>query len=100
MDPAFLRRIKYKIRLDPPTVEDYTLIFERMCHFYDLDFPEEIIPYLIDDFYKTKGVPVSSSHPKIIVEHVMAASKYRGIQPRVSMELLNEALESLIVTGF
>jgi len=52
----------------------------------------------MDDFYNKKSVPLAAFHPKFIVEHVMAACKYEGVPPRLSHNLVKEALQNLVVS--
>lgn len=98
MDPAFLRRIHYKLRVDPPTEEDYNAIFRRMCDSHKLELPEEILSYLLKFFYYKNKVPLAAFHPKFIVEHAIACCNYEGIPPRLNLELVRDALENLIVS--
>jgi hypothetical protein len=99
LDAPSLRRIQYKLQIDPPSEEDYETIFRRVCKSYGLEFSKDLVSYLIDDFYNKKGVPLAAFHPKFIVEHVMAACKYEGVLPRLSLTLVKEALQNLVVGG-
>ncbi len=98
MDAPSLRRIPYKLQIDAPSEEDYETIFRRVCKLYGLEFSKDVVSYLMDDLYNKKGVPIAAFHPKFIVEHVMAASKYEGVQPRLSLTLVKEALQNLVVS--
>src|SRR6202008_129259 len=51
MDPAQLRRVHYKMRVDPPTMEEYKEIFRRICEAYGLKFGDDLFAYLINSFY-------------------------------------------------
>ncbi len=97
MDPPSLRRIQYKLQIDPPTEKEYETIFLRVCKLHDLEFPKDLFSYLMDDFYKRNSLPLAGFHPKFIVEHVMAACKYEGVLPHFSHHLLQDALQNLVV---
>jgi predicted ATPase with chaperone activity len=97
MDPPSLRRIPYKLQIDPPTEEEYETIFRRVCKLHDLEFSQDLFSYLMDDFYKNNTLPLAGFHPKFIVEHVMAACKYEGVLPHFSRHLLKDALQNLVV---
>ena len=97
MDPPSLRRIQYKLQIDPPTEKEYETIFLRVCKLHDLEFPQDLFSYLMDDFYKRNSLPLAGFHPKFIVEHVMAACKYEGVLPHFSHHLLQDALQNLVV---
>ncbi len=97
MDPAQLRRIHYKMRISPPTVDEYKEIFQRVCTSYGLEFSEEVLKYLLDSFYIKHKVPFAGFHPKFIAEHVIAACNYIGAQPHITHELLAESMEDMVV---
>jgi predicted ATPase with chaperone activity len=98
MDAALLRRIHYKIRIDPPTVEDYKAIYRTICHLHELEPSEEILTYLLDSFYSNNIMPAMAFHPKFIVEHCITACNYEGIPPRLTMGLVRDALQNLVLT--
>jgi predicted ATPase with chaperone activity len=97
MDLAQLRRVHYKLQVNPPTVEDFTEIFRRICDSYGLEFNEETLAYLLNSFYLKHKVPFAGFHPKFIVEHVIAACHYKGTPPRLSRQVLGDALENMVV---
>ncbi len=98
MDVAFLRRIHYKLRIDPPTVEDYKTIFHRVCEVHRLEVLDHILSYLLTSFYPKNTVTPSAFHPKFIVEHAIAVCNYEGVPPRLTLELVRDALANLITT--
>ncbi len=98
LDAPSLRRIQYKLQIDPPSEEDYETIFRKVCKLYGLEFSKDLLSYLLEDFYNKSGVPLAAFHPKFIVDHVMAACKYEGVRPRLSHNLVKEALQNLVVS--
>ncbi len=97
MDAAQLRRVHYKIKINPPTADEYKEIFQRICDSYGLEFSEEIIAYLLNSFYVKHKVPFAGFHPKFIAEHIIAACNYLGTQPRVTRQLLTDSIENMVV---
>lgn len=97
MDAAQLRRVHYKIKINPPTTDEYKEIFQRVCDSYGLEFSEEIITYLLNSFYAKHKVPFAGFHPKFIAEHIIAACNYLGTQPRVTRQLLTDSIENMVV---
>jgi hypothetical protein len=97
MDPAQLRRVHYKMKINPPTAEEFKEIFERICESYGLPFSEEILAYLLNSFYIKHKIPFAGFHPKFIAEHVIAASNYLGTEPSISRQLLTDALENMVI---
>jgi predicted ATPase with chaperone activity len=99
-DPAFLRRIQYKIRVDPPTIEDYKEIFRRICDLYKLELPEEVVSFIVDSFYPSTQTPVAAYHPKFIVEHAIAACSFENVPPRLTLDLVKDAVENLLIKDY
>jgi len=97
MDPAQLRRVHYKLKVDPPTIEEYKEIFRRICDAYGLEFTEELFAYLLNSFYLKHKVPFAGFHPKFIVEHAIASCNYNGTPPRLTRQLLADALENMVI---
>ena len=97
MDPAQLRRVHYKLKINPPTVDEYREIFRRICDSYGLEFSEEILAYLLNTFYIKHKVPFAGFHPKFIAEHVIAACNYLGTPPNITRQLLADSLENMVI---
>jgi predicted ATPase with chaperone activity len=97
MDPAQLRRVHYKLKINPPTADEYREIFSRICESYGLAFSEDIMAYLLNSFYLKHKVPFAGFHPKFIAEHVIAASNYLGTPPRITRQLLDDSLENMVI---
>ena len=97
MDPAQLRRVHYKMKINPPTEEEYKEIFHRICDSYGLDFSDDIMNYLLESFYLKHKVPFAGFHPKFIAEHVIAACNYLGTTPQITQELLTDSLENMVI---
>jgi predicted ATPase with chaperone activity len=97
MDPAQLRRVHYKMKINPPTEDEFKEIFLRICDSYGLEFPEKIMDYLLESFYRKHKIPFAGFHPKFIAEHVIAACNYLGTPPRITHELLHDSLENMVI---
>jgi DNA polymerase III delta prime subunit len=99
IDEAGLRRIPYKLRVPVPTPTQYEAILSRACAAQGLALPEEVVSYLIQDFYPKSGVPISASHPKFLIDHVIERCRFQGIEPRIDLESIHDAVENLMVEG-
>jgi hypothetical protein len=99
MDEAGLRRIPYKFRVPVPTPTQYEAILTRCCAAQGLALPEEVVSYLIQDFYPKTSVPISASHPKFLVDHVIERCRFQGVEPRIDLESIHDAVENLVVEG-
>ena len=97
MDPAQLRRVHYKMKINPPTVDEFKEIFQRICDSYGLELTEDVMAYLLNSFYIKYKVPFAGFHPKFIAEHVIAACNYFGTPPQISQQLLVDSLEDMVI---
>ncbi|NWG14539.1 MAG: hypothetical protein HXY20_13515 [Acidobacteria bacterium] len=97
MDAALLRRVKYKLRIDPPQFSDYVKIFHRVCEENGLELPDVVLNYLVNDFYPKTGSGCAAFHPLFIVEHAIATCRFEGIQPRLTLDLVKDALSNLYI---
>jgi DNA-binding MarR family transcriptional regulator len=97
MDPGLMRRVKYKLRIDPPSVPDFVSIFRRVCREKDVALPQDLVTYLLEDFYPRNHAHLSAFHPAFIVEHAIATCRYLGIEPRLTIELAQDAMENLFL---
>jgi predicted ATPase with chaperone activity len=98
MDTAQLRRIKYKIRVEPPSMVDFALIFRRTCKKHGIELPDTVLQYLLEHFYPESGISFAGFHPSFFVEHAIAACRYRGVAPHLTLELVKHALQDLFVS--
>jgi hypothetical protein len=95
MDPAFLRRIPYKLEIGGPSRDDFYKIFQAVAASQKLDLPDEIVDYVIEELQVKNDFELACYQAKFIVEQVVAACKYAALPPRVSRELVHDALENL-----
>jgi hypothetical protein len=97
MDAAMMRRIHHKIEIGPPTRPEYVEIFRDVCAREGLGLPDAVLAYLFDEFYPQGQVAIARFHPKWIVEHVVSACAYKGVEPRLDRAAVEEAVCNLYV---
>lgn len=96
MDPAFLRRIPYKIKLDEPSRADYRRIFDGVSHACGLELPDEVFDYIVARLMHF-NCHLAFYQPKFICDQVVEGCKYEGRPARFSRGLVDEALANLYV---
>jgi hypothetical protein len=93
-DEAFLRRIRFKLRLSDPTPEQFRLLFSRECATRGLTFSEEGVRSMLDRWW-AGGRPLRMCHARDLIEQIVAIARYRGVEPDLSsVELLDQACAS------
>ena len=90
LDEAFLRRIPYKVKLKDPSEEKFRHIMKFMAPKYDIEYDDDSVDYLIDNYFRGKR-PFRSCHPRDILEQIVNASAYQRIQPRLTKDLIKLA---------
>lgn len=93
MDPAFLRRIPYKIKLFSPSREEYFQIFSAVAKHYGLGLPDDVFDFVVRRLDNQFGL--AYYQPKFVCEQVIEACKCFGIPPQLTVERAGEALANL-----
>ncbi len=97
MDPAFLRRIPYKLETHMPTPEAFRAIFDAVAAKQGMQLTDEIFDNVVHQLTEVAGKPLACYQPKFIVDQVVAACKYEGIDPVMTPEFVADALSNLYV---
>ncbi len=97
MDPAFLRRIPYKLETMDPTEEAFRQIFTAVATKQGLHLTDDIFDYVVHELRETVKKPLACYQPKFIVDQVISACKYEGIEPTFSKEYIADAMSNLYV---
>jgi hypothetical protein len=92
-DDAFLRRIRFKLRLEDPTPAQFEELFRRECQSRGVAFSPDGLRYAIDRWWKTQ--PLRMCQPRDVVEQLVAIAHYQSVAPDFgSPRLLDEACAS------
>ena len=97
VDEAFLRRIRYKIGIVSPTVDQYEEIFKRLCARKSIEYKAEAISQILA-YYRKKGLELRSCHPRDILEQVIDTARFLQRPPALEPDLIDMACESYFVT--
>jgi hypothetical protein len=89
-DPAFLRRMGYRLHVDLPTREAYALIFRNYLERKKLEYSPELLDVLFDLYDNTK-TPLRSCEPRDLVERCLDICRYEGRAFAVTPTLLQVA---------
>lgn len=99
VEEAFLRRIRYKIAVNDPTLEQYTEIFRRACERAGIPFDPDAVRYVYTRFYQRLGIHPRACHPRDIIDHIADVARYLTRERALTPELLERACESYFLTG-
>ena len=95
MDPAFLRRLPYKIEVGGPSLEIYKRIFEKECEKQGLPLPDVAFAYIVDKVINEKGLELAAYQPKFIVDQVIATCRFMGQGVHFEPRFINYAIDNL-----
>lgn len=95
MDPAFLRRLPYKIEVNPPNLVQYRAIFERECARHGLKLREDVFNYIVYLVKEEMGMQLAAYHPKFIVDQVVATCRFLGEVPELRSPYVDYAINNL-----
>ena len=90
VDEAFLRRIRHKIQIGPPSREHFTQIFELACGQQQIPFNPGAVQYLFDNFYD-RGKSPRSSDPRDLLEILQSICRFKNQRVVLSADLLEES---------
>jgi predicted ATPase with chaperone activity len=97
MDPAFLRRIPYKIKLFAPNVEEYRRIFAATAKKHGLELSDAVFAFVIDRLTKRHQFGLAYFQPNFICEQAVEVCRCGGVKPVLNIELAAAALANLYV---
>jgi len=90
MDPAFLRRIGYRLFLNDPSPESYADIFARYAARCAVTVPPGLIATLIER-YRVEERRLRGCEPRDLIERARDICNYRGRPLELSAEILDVA---------
>jgi predicted ATPase with chaperone activity len=97
VDDAFLRRIRHKIEVPNPTWDEFREIFRRIAANRNIPFEEEGFKYLVREHYRKAKREPKSVHPHDLLDQIVDLAKYLEVEPRLSKELIDAAVEAYFV---
>jgi predicted ATPase with chaperone activity len=97
VDEAFLRRIRYKIKIDHPSEDEYEAIFMKVTEANGIPYRRDMLDYLIKHYYKKFGVKFNACHPRDIVDHIIDDAHYYNTTAGMNKESIDIAWENYFV---
>ena len=97
MDPAFLRRLPYKIEVGAPALELFRRIFESVCEPHGLILTDEVFDFVVHRITSEKELELAAFHPKFILDQVIATCRFTGQSPSLELRFIEYAIDNLRV---
>ena len=97
LDEAFLRRIRYKVFAESPTLDDFKEIFRRCCHARGLEYEESLVNSLVRHVLQPRGIALRGTHPRDLIDHAISLADYLGQPRHLTPALLRDACDCYFV---
>jgi SpoVK/Ycf46/Vps4 family AAA+-type ATPase len=97
VDEAFLRRIRHKIFVGNPSLQEYRVLFKQYCQDTNVPYNEEGLIFVLKEYYQKRHIEPRACHPRDILEELVDIARYMDVPPKMSIELLEQACESYFV---
>ena len=96
MDPAFLRRIPYKLEIGAPAAEAWRRIFQSVADTHGVE-AEDVQIRAIERDLVSQGLELAAYQPRFLIEQIVASARFRGVTPTLAPDLVALALANLTV---
>ncbi|MCA9970391.1 MAG: ATP-binding protein [Anaerolineales bacterium] len=97
VDEAFLRRIRHKIEVTSPSYEEFREIFRRVCRGRGVEYDDQAVIYLLQEYYIKKNRKLRANHPRDLLEQIQDISTFLGIETVLSKEMIDRAAAAYFV---
>lgn len=97
VDEAFLRRMRHKIEIGDPSYEDYREIFKRIAKTKGIEYNDQALAYLLQEWYIKQNRKLRASHPRDICDQILDISAYLSTEPVLNQEMIDLAANAFFV---
>ncbi len=97
MDPAFLRRIPYKLQMLGPTLDEYREIFLKAAAIKKITITQQAFDYIVEQLTHDNRFQLAAFQPFFLCDQVATVCKCFALKPEMTVELAADALENLYV---
>ena len=97
MDPAFLRRLPYKIEVGPPNLDNFRTIFKNESEKQGMTLSDEVFHSIVRKLRDEKELDFAAYQPKFIVDQIVATCRFMGQPSHFEPRYIDYALDNLRV---
>jgi predicted ATPase with chaperone activity len=97
VDEAFLRRIRYKVYAEGPTIPEFMQIFENCCRDRHLRFDRILVERLLTQYFEPRNIVPRGCHPRDLIDQSLSLADYRDEPRQLTAELLDAACAGYFV---
>jgi predicted ATPase with chaperone activity len=97
VDEAFLRRLRHKVEIGDPTFEEYREIFKRVAQDRRIEYNDQGLAYLLQEWYIKRNRKLRASHPRDLCDQIIDIASYLAVTPAMSREMIDHAGKAYFV---
>jgi predicted ATPase with chaperone activity len=97
VDEAFLRRLRHKVEIGDPSYEDYREIFRRVAADKGVEYDDQGLAYLLQEWYIKRNRKLRASHPRDLCDQILDISAYVSAPPTMTPEMIDRAAQAYFV---
>lgn len=97
VDEAFLRRLRHKIEIGDPSFDEYREIFKRVARDKRIEYNEQGLAYLLQEWYIKRNRKLRASHPRDLCDQILDISSYIAVPPAMTREMIDRAAQAYFV---
>ncbi|MBI3739177.1 MAG: AAA family ATPase [Chloroflexi bacterium] len=97
VDEAFLRRLRHKVEIGDPSYEEYREIFKRVATDKKIEYNDQGLAYLLQEWYIKRNRKLRASHPRDLCDQILDISSYLSVPPTMSREMIDRAGQAYFV---
>jgi hypothetical protein len=95
MDPAFLRRIPYKLEIGGPSPDEFRAIFRGVCHSREIECTDADADMVLAEMDKIPGHELACYQAKFVIDQVADSCRCTGNEYGFLPELVRDAISNL-----
>ncbi|MGH8168185.1 MAG: AAA family ATPase [Woeseiaceae bacterium] len=96
-DEAFLRRIGYKIKFSPLSVEKYAEIWNENCRQFEVMCEERVLNFVLHELHGHNGIPLLPCHPRDLLGMAVDYARYANGSGEITEEHMRWAWTNYFV---
>jgi DNA polymerase III delta prime subunit len=99
MDPAFLRRLPYKIEVGGPDLGRFRRIFAQESKRWGMTLDDATFQHVVSRICDEKQLELAAYQPRFLIDQVVATCRFLSQPPHFEPRYLDYAIDNLRVRG-
>jgi predicted ATPase with chaperone activity len=97
VDEAFLRRLRHKVEIGDPSYEEYREIFRRVAADKNVEYDDQGLAYLLQEWYIKRNRKLRASHPRDLCDQILDIAGYLSTSAIMTPEMIDRAAQAFFV---